>query len=310
MWKRLSCPPETLHLDIRVDEEPEDIFVCIYNSGQENEVLLALKANLCETIGNMVEEEKGAALRFMQRAIRLCDTLGASNCKPFLEMLLLHNSKDYWGEDLEDLQELASRALSGMPKNASDFSFWRSIADKHNRSLPYALNAMIEIDIEKGLRNFIEAYNFCHKHKKLKEVNWNVLIEIAVDKHSKKKIGKTLDKIFSGKPEYYESFVHQFGLREISKIHKRSINDITSYNDEFEHNIESSENTLTSYEQNQDHTKNKIFKEDIMANYGTVFVPQSILSVSEEDYKWRWLPNAKTIKDYSYDKERKQSVLN
>ena len=229
MWERLSESPENLDLDRRAEEEPEDLFVRLCNTGRKKDVISALKANLCETIGNIEGKEKGAALRFMQRAIRLCDIIGAYNCKPFLEMLLLHNRKDYWGEDLEELQELASRTLSGMPKDASDYSYWSRIADKLNTSISYALNAMIEIDIEEGLKSFIGAYNFCHEHKRLKEVNWNVLIEIAIDTHGKKKICKALYKIFKDKPEYYEWFVHHFGLRELSKIKERSISDFMSY---------------------------------------------------------------------------------
>lgn len=235
MWNRLSESPEKLDLDRRAEEEPEDLFVRLCNTGRKRDVNSALKANLCETIGNMEEKEKGAALRFMQRAIRLCDIIGASNCKPFLEMLLLYNSKDYWGEDLEELQELATRTLSGMPKEASDFSYWSRIADKHNTSLSYALNAMIEIDLDRGIEKLVQVYFDLQQEAREDEVNWEIIVQIAADTHGSENVGDALDKVFATNPLEFQLFVPLVAkipsLRPIGK-RERKIENIASYAEE------------------------------------------------------------------------------
>ncbi len=303
MWDRLSKSPEKLDLDRRADEEPEDLFVRLCNTGRKRDVLSALNANLCETIGNMEGKEKEAALRFMKRAIRLCDIIGASNCKPFLEMLLLHNSKAYWGDDLKELQELAARTLSGMPKDASDFLYWASIAEKHNASLPYALNAMIEIDLDRGIQKIVQTYFDLPKTVRQDVVNWEIIFQLAADTHGSEHIGDALDKVFAGNPLAFEFFVRRVAkIPSLTRVGERSIDEIASYasacliKQEEQKDI-GAHSALLQYQlarAERSQTKEGYAEESVTESYGTLTPPQDVLAQLQKEYKWTYRPEKKS----------------
>jgi hypothetical protein len=229
MWHRLSVSPRILNLDARGDEEPEDLFVRLANSGQRQQVIRALKANLCDTITNPEAKDKQSALRFMRRALRLCDVIGAHECKPDLKYILLHEAVGTWGQDLSHLQELAARALDGMPKEPAEFEFWNHLIQKRDAILPYALNAIIEIDLDRGLETFSKIYVECAKTKQQELVEWGLVIQNAVDMHGAEAVSAALDHVFPGNPLAIEHFVHLSGIQELSRLGKRSVEEIASY---------------------------------------------------------------------------------
>lgn len=235
MWERLSESPEKLYLDRRAEEEPEDLFVRLCNTGRKKDVISALKANLCDIVVEVQKKEKQTTLRFMRRAIRLCDIISANECKPALMLILLDESGTVWGKDFEELQELAARALDGMPKETSEFEYWSYLTEKRNAILPYALNAMIEIDLDRGIQKLVKIYFNLPKTVRENTVNWEVILQLAVDTHGPKNIGDALDKVFAGDPLAFELFVRLVAkIPSLSRIseRERKIEDIVSYAEE------------------------------------------------------------------------------
>lgn len=233
MWDRLSESPDKLDLDRRAEEEPEDLFVRLCNTGRKKDVVSALKANLCDIVVEVQKKEKQAALRFMRRAIRLCDIISAHECKPALMLILLGESGTVWGKDFEELQELAARSLDGMPKETSEFEYWSYLAEKRNAILPYALNTMIEIDLDRGIQKLVQIYFNLPKTVRENTVNWEVILQLAVDTHGPKNIGDALDKVFAGNPLAFEFFVRLVAkITSLSRIGERTIKDIASYAEE------------------------------------------------------------------------------
>lgn len=233
MWERLSESPDKLYLDRRADEEPEDLFVRLCNTGRKRDVVSALKANLCDIVVGVQKKEKQAALRFMQRAIRLCDIIGAHECKPALKLILLDETGSIWGKDFEELQGLAARALDGMTKEVYEFEYWSHLSEKRNAILPYALNAMIEIDLDRGIQKLVQIYFKLPKTVRENTVNWEVILQIAVDTYGPENIGDALDKVFAGNPLAFEFFVRLVAkIPSLSRIGERTIEDIASYAEE------------------------------------------------------------------------------
>jgi len=303
MWKRLSSLPEILDLDMRSDEEPEDLFVRLCNTGHKKDIVNALKANLCSIIIDLKEKEKQAALRFMQRAIRLCDIIGAYECKPVLKLIILDESRTGWGKDFEELQELAARALDGMPKEESDFEYWSHLAEKHNTILPYALNAMIEIDLDRGIQKLIQTYFNLPEKTREDVVNWEMILKIALDAQGPDNLGDAIDKVFTGNPLAFEFFVHHVArMPALSREGKRSIEDMASYSTgpfvTEEVKIDNNLNfPLSDYQLPK--TKTAIYAELLGGEflttlYGTLSQPQNLLSNLTEDYRWKYYSPVKT----------------
>ncbi len=295
MWERLSAPSASIDLDSRGEEEPEDFFVRLYNQGQKKEVVSALRVNLCEVFTDVRSRTKETSLRFMCRAIRLCDIIGAYDCKTALKLILFEESNREWGKSLEELQELAARALDGMPKGETDFRYWRDLAERLNDSLPYALNALIEIDPEKGLRIFLSIYQKCEEN--MHDIaDWKSIIQTAVSTHGIKKISKILNKIYAGNPGAYEQFVNIFGLQELSRIGKLSISEIMSYPGQLsvadKSIVKKSEDIIPSYEQKQRfaYLQEKPYDiSDITDSQWPLIKPENVLrEINEDNYKWKY----------------------
>jgi len=298
MWERLSQSPDKLDLDKRADEEPEDLFVRLYNTGRKKQVISAIKANLCEIVAQVEKKGQRAALRFMRRAMRLCDIVGAHECKPALKLILLDESRAVWGKDFEELQELAARALDGMPKEASEFRYWSDLVERGDAVLPYALNALIEIDVDRGLERLCSIYIDCAKKKREDVVDWEAVLQIAAHTHGVKAVGRALDKIFAGNPVAYEYFVRLSGIPEISRVGQRSIEDIASYSTgsivKGEAKIDvAGQLGLFKYELAKGETarvRESETAESLTGYYGTLAEPQELLSDLEKDHRWRYLP--------------------
>jgi hypothetical protein len=229
MWDRLSAPAETLDLDDRSDEEPEDYFVRLCSRGSRAAVLRALKANLCEVITQVKTGSAEVDCRFLQRALRLCDTVGAEECKPDLKYFLLHNAPPNWAQWYQNIKELAARALDGMPKEPGEFQYWKHLAEQADAILPYALNALLEIDLDEGLGVLLKMYVDFYKQKRTDEIDWEVILQLAADTHGMKKLGVALDKHLGGQPDYYEYFVRIGRMPELSRAGKRSLKEIAGY---------------------------------------------------------------------------------
>lgn len=295
MWDRLSESPEKLELDRRADEEPEDLFVRLCNTGRKREVVSALKSNLCDIIVEMKKKEKQAVLRFMQRAIRLCDIIDAYECKPALKLILLDESGTIWGKDFEELKELAARALDGMPKDASEFEYWSHLAEKRNAILPYALNAIIEISLDRGIQKLVQIYFDLPKTVREGIVKWEVILQIAADTHGLENLGDAIDKAFDQNPLAFEFFVHRVArIPSLSKIGERSIEDVTSYavRPVFESKpIVRRESELSTWEYLQTQIARieemeSSLEERLQESYGKLTQQQDLV----QDYRWKYYP--------------------
>ena len=296
MWERLSQSPEKLDLDGRADEEPEDTFVRLCNSGQKEDVVGALRANLCEIVVEVQKRDKQAALRFMQRAIRLCDIISAHECKGALKLILLDESGAVWGKDFEELQELAARALEGMPKEKSEFEYWNHLAEKRNSILPYALNAMIEIALDRGIQKLVQIYFSMSETIREDAANWEIVLQIASDAQGLDNLGEALDKVFAGNPLAFEFFVRRVArMPSLSQIGKRSIEDIALYPMgpivSGEAKIDTIANLpFSDYQFSQAKTAPRTDSpggEFLTEFYGTLYQPQNLLSYLKEDLRWK-----------------------
>ena len=125
LWERLSADPSDLALDQRVEEEPEDLFVRIANRGQRDEVVAGLGPLIVEQFLSSTQEGTELSVRFLRRALRLCDDLATEEARPILKVILLQEKNSLFGNNLDELQELAARVLSGLERQPSDFKFWR-----------------------------------------------------------------------------------------------------------------------------------------------------------------------------------------
>ncbi len=205
MWDRLSAKPETLELDERTDEEPEDLFVRLCSRGQADDVDCALVALLAEHHANDGASKKADRLRFLRRGLRLCDSLRSSKSKHVLKCIVLLDPKEAWGQHLAELQELAARALTGMPKSKTDLRFWTEVAEKRDSSLPYALNAAIEIDVRLGLDLL------CHMHLGFKPkeraglADWRTILQLATEHWGEDRVFEALESICAHLPEPFTS---------------------------------------------------------------------------------------------------------
>ena len=179
LWERLSADPSDLALDQRVEEEPEDLFVRIANRGQRDEVVAGLGPLIVEQFLSSTQEGTELSVRFLRRALRLCDDLATEEARPILKVILLQEKNSLFGNNLDELQELAARVLSGLERQPSDFKFWREVARLGNAALPYALNAAVEIDIQRGLRLIHDAYVESETRSDRDFVDWGGLLEIA-----------------------------------------------------------------------------------------------------------------------------------
>ncbi|MHB8521421.1 MAG: hypothetical protein ACYDH9_11785 [Limisphaerales bacterium] len=183
MWNRLKSPRENLRLDDRVDEEPEDCFRMYSDAGHRNEVVSALRELLgrhavCESQAPPDQE-----VRFLSRAIRLCDAIQAAECKDPLKFLLLKETGPKWGSDLFELQELAARALLSLPKSIDEFRFWQEVAIMQRATCPYALNATLELDLPRGLNLCHHVFRTAPKGQDQPSVNWQTILWIARERH-------------------------------------------------------------------------------------------------------------------------------
>lgn len=192
MWSRLAAEPETLDLNDRNDEEPEDLFVRLAKRGSRNEVVRALAGLVAEHHADDVKTDKPARLRFLRRAIRLCDTLGASRFRHILKCIVMLDSSEAWGPDLAELQELAARALSGLRPSKSDLNFWIEVAQKHDSALPYALNAAIRIDLKVGVKLLCETYLSISQQRRAAHADWRTILQIAAVQHEEARLAEAL----------------------------------------------------------------------------------------------------------------------
>ena len=227
MWERLSARRESLNLDDRGEEEPEDYFVRMCSSGNREVVIQALKENLYEVTTQTRERSVEAEIRFLQRALRLCDLVAAQECKPSLQYILLYEKNPRWGKQYQSVRELAARALEALPKNTTEFQYWKHVAASRDAILPYALNALLEIDLDRGIADFLSVYFDFYQQKRLDEVDWRAILEIAADTHGKERLSHMLDKHLAGNPDTYEYFVS--GMSELSKRGRRSLPEIACY---------------------------------------------------------------------------------
>jgi len=301
MWERLSRQGGVLELDWRTEEEPEDLFVRLYHSGQKEDVIWALNANLCEVATVVRKGKKEDALQFMHRAIRLCDILGAYDCKPVLKLILLQEPSDYWGDDLEELQELASRALDGMPKETSEFEYWRHLAQRQNRTLPYALNALMEINLDRGVEVVCQTYFELAKTKRESLVDFEAIFRIAAGTYGTEGLSHALDKAFAGRPIIYEAFVRRVAkMPSLTRVGQRSLDDIAEYGAQIvvkpkktkDTKIEASILDYPTVHIESEAGIGLLAGKKLTASYATVGEPSDMLTQLKAQYKWR-LPSPK-----------------
>ncbi len=230
LWTRLSAHPDTLDLDDRINEQPEDLFVRMATAGERDAVVAALRSHLVRCAGGTVAPTHlPRALRFLSRAIRLCDSLGGVECKDALKLLLLQEEPGPWGEYLAEVQELAARVLSGLPKKPTDLELWCHVARACSPALPYALNAAIEIDVERGVELLARTYDRLAPRRR-NAVNWRAILQIAATMHGVEALGDALGRALADKSVLeYERFVRLAGLPELRKQMTVALSDLVGY---------------------------------------------------------------------------------
>lgn len=230
MWLRLSALPETLDLDVRTNEEPEDIFVSLANDGRRNEVIAALRSLLVESLAGPNGLEFEGTVTFLRRAIRLCDSLGAEECKDALKLLLLHEGQAAKGGHVGELQTLAARVLSGLPKSEADFEFWSHMAHRLDEGLPYALNAAIDIDWKKGVGLLSETYFEARSRRCQALADWRGILQlVASDKGVDALADFLLDMTPGEPPEVYEHLLRLAGIQNLRRPAALGFADLIHY---------------------------------------------------------------------------------
>lgn len=195
IWERLTSDPDALDLDYRIDERPADLFALRAAKGERPEIVASLRCLLVEIITGVLESNSTEVARFLHNALPLCDSLAAVECKSALKQILLLDNPSDWDGNLSEIQELASRALVGIQKEDADFRFWVDIAEKANSCLPYALNAAVEIDLDKGMDLVCNAHIRCAHEKTTDTVDWAVVFALAVDRYGEKEVQRSWDRI-------------------------------------------------------------------------------------------------------------------
>jgi hypothetical protein len=232
MRKRLTADPNSLNLDSRIDEEPEDLYVSLAGSGRRREVVAAVSELITETLTRTDKAHVAAGARFMLRALRLCSAVGAPECAPFLKLILLEHESGAWGHWLSRLQELAARALLGLPKVKADLRFWIDVANRHETALPYALRAIIEIDLQEGLRVFWRLYTQADPQVEDPLVDWRTIIEEADEHYEEARIRRCLEETFyevtgTTNPYNYEVYIrHWLRLPKYSRLSARTFDEL------------------------------------------------------------------------------------
>ena len=214
LWTRLSADPDTLDLDDRINEQPEDSFIRMANSGSRDRVVAALRAVLTERVGMESEDQDIASeIRFLSRAIRLCDSLRAAECSNVLELILLRQAHAVWGDHLPGLQELCARVLSGLPKARGDIDFWCRLAHRYDTTLPYALNSAIDVDFRQGIKLLCDAYLVLKPQRRTQLADWRAILRMAVATHGEEALRRARQDALSGAPsELHRHFVRLAGL--------------------------------------------------------------------------------------------------
>jgi len=234
--ERLRATPVSLELDPRIDEAPEDLIASIAARGRRDDVVRAIDELILEHLKQepKAREQTEPAIRFLSSALRLCDSLQAERFKTTLKMILLDDNKKVWGEFLAELKELAARALLGLTKSKSDFRFWANIAEQWESSLPYALNAALEIDLYEGMALFWRMYLKTAPELKSEHplVNWAAIIEEAEERFGEASVGTALESTFydvvgSKKVVEFEIIVQRcLNLPRFSRLATRSLGEI------------------------------------------------------------------------------------
>lgn len=236
LWSRLTSDRAALRLSERTDEEPEDFFVRMSNSGQRKEVVKALRSLLIECLAGDRSDKASVVSRFLGHALRLCDSLAAKECKMPLKEILLTEDPDEFAVELPDwpkLQELAARALLGLAADEKDFRFWSDIAQQCSSSLPYALNAALGIDLDRGMELVCEAWFAC-RHRGVSGIaDWQAIFRIAVLRNDQSNVIQALHracKCYPETPDLFEYIVHRVARnRGLSLMGKYQLEDVFSY---------------------------------------------------------------------------------
>lgn len=215
IWMRLSSDPVLLGLDARTEEEPEDRFVDEAQVGHHNEIVDALKLLFMERVLVARDKLQPPTLRFFRRAIRLCDSIQAIECKEIFKFLLLVEPSDRWDGFLPEMQELAARVLSGYAANKNEVPFWLEIVSRQNSSLPYALNVLLEVDLAEGLRVFTKAF-IDAKATKREFADWAFILETVASPYEPEEFGAILDDVIgdvvdADRPDVQDRVFQTFG---------------------------------------------------------------------------------------------------
>ena len=232
MRERLTADPNSLNLDPRMDEESEDLYVRLAGTSQRGEVVSAVSELITETLTRTDKRHVATAVRFMSRALRLCSAIGAAECAPVLKLILLEHESGVWGYRLRRLQELAARALLGLPKVKADLRFWIDVANRRETALPYALRAIIEIDLQEGLRVFWRLYTQTDPEVEDPLVDWRTIIEEADEHYEVARIRRCLEETFyevtgATNPYNYEVYIIRLlRLPQYSRLSARTFEEL------------------------------------------------------------------------------------
>lgn len=215
IWKRLSSDPVLLGLDARTDEEPEDLFVDEAHAGRHNQIVDALNLLFMERVLVGREKLQPSTLRFFRRAMRLCDAIHAIECKQILKFLLLVEPSNRWDGFLPEMQELAARVLSGYAAKKNEVPFWLEIASRQRSSLPYALNVLLDVDLEEGLQAFTRAYIEARAAKR-DLAEWAFILETVASTYEPEEFGAILNSVIgdvvdADRPDERDSLFQKFG---------------------------------------------------------------------------------------------------
>jgi hypothetical protein len=208
IWERLTSDPTILQLDFRVDEEPEDKFIRVSQSGRRSDIVSALRELLSFHVIRQPAIDLEIEARFLKSAFRLCDALQADDCKSALKLFLLEGSPDRWGNYFEPLQEVAARALLSLKREPQELTFWSDVALMRRQTCPYALNAALEINLARGLELLGQISHSVSKEALKRLLDLEAILELARDFNGEKKFRKAAAEFLKAHPEQKNSPLH------------------------------------------------------------------------------------------------------
>lgn len=236
--KRLTSDSATLNLDPRIEEEPEDEIIAWSISNKRDILVRVLDDLILDYFRNTDLYPFEECQTFLIRALRVCDFLQHERLKPTLKLILLCDDRSVWGQALDELRTLAARSLMGLSKTSNDLRFWEDVAIQCYPALPYALRAVLEIDLSKGCEIFWRMYFRPGLRGDNTYVDWPTVFDAANEFYGDVDIVvSAMEKAFQlvtkskNLLEYDRIILRELRIPQYSKLGKRRITEVDLHYD-------------------------------------------------------------------------------